>query len=127
MQATAPRASRSGNFELWSWLFMRVSGMVLIVMVLVHLAIMHVSRPISEVTFSFVAERWDIPAWRWYDLVLLWLALVHGLNGTRVVVDDLIHRRGQRLVVMSTLWVLAFVFLVVGSQVILSFQAASMP
>ncbi len=113
---------RVSNFELWSWLFMRISGVVLLAMILAHLAIMHVFMPIEDVTFSFVAGRWALPVWRWYDLVMLGLGLVHGLNGVRVVADDYVHSRGWRLTVMSLIYLGGFVFLVVGAQIILSFQ-----
>lgn len=124
VNATSARP-RAGNFELWSWLFMRVSGIVMAVMVLLHFAIMHLLTPIDQVNYSFVAVRYATPFWRMYDLVLLSLALVHGLNGVRVVTDDLVHTRGWRLVVMSTLYLLAFLFLIIGAQVILSFQPAA--
>ena len=116
--------TRNGNFELWSWLFMRISGVLILVLVLTHLAIMHVSQPITNITFSFVAGRWAIPAWRWFDLALLGLALVHGLNGTRVVLDDYIHARGWRLTAMSLLWTVGIVFLLVGATVALTFQSS---
>ncbi len=119
--ATKGRA-RTSNFELWSWLFMRISGVFLLVLILAHLAIMHVFQPIESVTFAFVSVRWSIPVWRWYDLTMLILALLHGLNGARVVSDDLIHSRGWRVAVMATLYTFALVFLVVGAQIILSFQ-----
>ncbi len=119
-----PTASKpsAGNFELWSWLFMRVSGVILLVMVLLHFAIMHVLTPLDNLTYSFVADRFATPFWRVYDLVLLILAMVHGVNGTRVVADDWIHTRGWRLITMSFIYVLGFLFLVIGSQILLSFQ-----
>lgn len=112
---------KTSDFELWSWLFMRVSGVVLLVMVLVHLAINHVFIPISAVTFPLVASRWAIPAWRWYDLALLSLALVHGMNGVRIVSDDYVHSPGWRLVLMTLIYSATFLFLLVGAQIILSF------
>jgi succinate dehydrogenase / fumarate reductase membrane anchor subunit len=54
--------------------------------------------------------------------VLLALALVHGMNGVRVVADDYIHSRGWRLVTATTLWTITFIFMVIGAQIILSFQ-----
>ena len=35
---------RIGGFELWSWLFMRISGLVLLVLAVGHVLIMHVGR-----------------------------------------------------------------------------------
>jgi succinate dehydrogenase / fumarate reductase, membrane anchor subunit len=119
--ASRPRP-RTSNFELWSWLFMRVSGAVLLILLLVHLAIMHVTQPIENVNFAFVAARWASPLWRWYDLILLGLGWLHGLNGVRVVMDDWIHSPGWRLVLTALIWLVGFVLLVIGAQVIFSFQ-----
>ena len=122
MVDTAVDRPRANDFELWSWLFMRISGIALLVMVLLHFAIMHLLTPIEDVNFSFVAARWATPFWRAYDLVLLLLALVHGLNGVRVVMDDYVHSRGWRLATTSGLYTVGLIFLVIGTQVILSFQ-----
>ncbi len=122
-----PARAKSSNFELWSWLFMRISGIALLLLVLIHLAIMHVFQPIENVTFGFVAGRWTFPFWRWFDLGLLWLALLHGMNGARVVSDDYIHGRWARLTIMTVLYVVTFVFLLVGTQIVLSFQPTTTP
>lgn len=113
---------RTTNFELWSWLFMRISGVLLLVLVLIHVAILDVSMPVEEVNFALIASRWASPLWRWYDMLLLTLAWVHGLNGTRVVMDDWIHSPGWRLFFTVLLWVVGFIILVIGAQVILTFQ-----
>jgi succinate dehydrogenase / fumarate reductase, membrane anchor subunit len=117
----APRARGSG-FELWSWLFMRVSAVVLLVMVLVHFAIMHIFTPTEGVNFAFVAARFSTPFWRVYDLIMLFLGVLHGMNGMRVVADDYVHSRGWRLIVTIMIYTITFTFLVIGAQVILSFQ-----
>lgn len=116
------KPSRANNFELWSWLFMRVSAVVLLLMALAHFAIMHVFNTPDQVNYDFVAARFATPFWRVYDLVLLSLGVLHGMNGVRIVIDDYIHSRGWRVLVMSLLWVVTFVFLVIGTQVVLSFQ-----
>ncbi len=91
-------------------------------MVLVHFAIMHLITPIELVTFDFVALRWSNPLWRVYDLVMLFLAVVHGMNGVRVVADDYIHSRGWRVVVATLIYAVTFAFLVIGAEVIFAFQ-----
>jgi succinate dehydrogenase / fumarate reductase membrane anchor subunit len=113
---------RTTNYELWSWLFMRISGIVLLVMVLLHFAIMHVFTPIEQVNFAFVAGRYSTLGWRIYDLVMLSLALIHGLNGVRVVTDDLFHSKWQRVTLLSILYLVAFVFLALGALVVFTFQ-----
>nr|WP_284289909.1 hypothetical protein [Angustibacter aerolatus] len=68
------RSTRS-NFELYSWLFMRGSGVVLIALVFGHLFVNLVAgEGIKGVDFAFVAGKWASPFWQVWDLLMLWLA-----------------------------------------------------
>ncbi len=126
MEQTSPmpagRPRPSGGFELYSWFFMRVSGLVLLLLALGHLVIMHLINNINSIDFQFVARRYATPFWRSYDLLMLILALLHGCNGLRTVLEDYCHRPALRVTVITTLYVVCFVFLVIGSMVILTFQ-----
>ncbi|NED05595.1 succinate dehydrogenase, partial [Streptomyces sp. SID6648] len=52
-----PKSTR-GNFEMVAWLFMRLSGVVLVVLVLGHLLIQLVlDGGVSKIGFAFVAGR----------------------------------------------------------------------
>lgn len=124
MQTVGPRPRPVGGFELFMWFFMRASGILLLVLALGHLAIMHLINSIEVIDYAFVARRYATPFWRSYDLTMLILALVHGLNGLRTLIDDYVHPPGWRLLSLSLLYVVALVFLVVGSLVILTFQPA---
>jgi succinate dehydrogenase / fumarate reductase membrane anchor subunit len=92
----APRAPRPGrtratrtNFELYSWLFMRISGILLLVLAVGHVLIMHVlGGGVERVDFKFVQLRWQSTFWRTWDWMMLSLALIHGVNGWRVVILD---------------------------------------
>ncbi|HVA00219.1 MAG TPA: succinate dehydrogenase [Terriglobia bacterium] len=120
----AGRPRPQGGIDLLAWIFMRVSGVVLLLMVLVHLAIMHIINNIEVINYHFVAQRYATPFWRTYDLVMLWLAFIHGLNGVRVMIDDYVGSRGWRLISLASLYVLGFIFLALGSLVILTFNPA---
>ena len=55
------------NFETWSWFFMRVSGLVLLFIALLHFALTHIINDVVETDVAFVAARWDNPLWRLND------------------------------------------------------------
>ena len=120
----AGRPRPQGGIDLLAWIFMRVSGVVLLFMVLAHLAIMHIINNIEVINYHFVAVRFATPFWRTYDVVMLWLAFIHGLNGVRVMIEDYVGPRGWRVFSLASLYVLGFVFLVLGSLVILTFNPA---
>lgn len=111
-----------GGFELFSWYFFRISGVILIFLVIIHLILMHVTTDVSKTVYDFVANRYANPFWRVYDLVLLTLALLHGLNGLRIVIDDNVQRRGWRLAAQSTIWTIALVFWLMGMMTIITFH-----
>lgn len=112
----------SGNREFYSWYFFRVSGLLLIVLALGHFALMHVFHSILEVDYQFVVRRWAVPAWRFYDWLLLVLTLLHGFNGLRVVVNDYMRPGGARAAVQSAVGSLMLAFLLLGTYVLLAFQ-----
>jgi succinate dehydrogenase / fumarate reductase membrane anchor subunit len=116
------RARPLGGLELYAWFFMRASGILLLLLALGHLAIMHIINSVDVIDYAFVAQRYATPFWRTYDLTMLWLALLHGGNGMRTIVDDYVRARGWRVLSLSILYAVGFVFLVLGSLVILTFQ-----
>lgn len=118
--AVTPRPE--SGLELYAWIFMRVSGLALLFLALGHLLIMHIIHNVATIDFQFVAARYATPFWRTYDLVLLWLAMIHGVNGLRTVLVDYIAPRGWRTASLASLFVLGFILLALGSLAILSFQ-----
>lgn len=116
------RPPESGGFELVSWYFFRISGLLLVFMAIVHVIIMHVVNTVDEIDYKFVADRWSSPFWRVYDFLLLALALLHGLNGARIGIDDYIRSPGWRIATTTLVWVLALVFMVVGALAIVNFN-----
>ena len=84
------RTQRSGtNWEKWGWMYMRASGVVLVVLIFGHLFVNMVSgEGVKAIDFAFVAGKWATPFWQWWDLAMLWLALIHGANGLRIILVD---------------------------------------
>jgi succinate dehydrogenase / fumarate reductase membrane anchor subunit len=116
-------AARRSNFELYSWLFMRLSGLLLIVLVLGHLFIMNIlDGGVHRINFAFVAGRWSSPFWQFWDLAMLWLAEIHGGNGLRTIIDDYARKDTTRFWLKIVLYVAMAVILFVGTLVIFTFD-----
>ena len=109
------------GLELYGWLSMRVSGIILLFLAIGHLVIMHLINNVEVIDYRFVAARYTTPFWKTYDLAMLWLALLHGLNGARTIIDDYLLESGWRIAALACLALVALVFLALGSLVILAF------
>ena len=119
------RPTSGSNFELYSWYFFRISGLLLILLAVGHIVIMHVLHSVSDVNYNFVAQRWASPFWRSFDWLLLTLALLHGLNGARIAIDDYVRGHGWKVFAHSVLWTAAIVFLILGTVAIVTFNPAT--
>ena len=119
--ATARSRRPKQNFETWSWFFMRVSGLVLVFLSLVHFAITHIINDVVETDAVFVANRWDNPLWRLFDLSLLTLSMFHGLNGVRWSIDDYIRSKAATAVVKAVLYTVSGALFVYGTITIVTF------
>ena len=125
----APRAphkpvrGRRTNFELYSWLFMRLSGIVLIFLVLGHLLIMNIlDGGVHRINWGFVAGRWASPFWQIWDLLMLWLAEIHGANGLRTIINDYSRRPGTRFWLQLLLAASVVLTVGLGTLVIFTFD-----
>ena len=121
----APRSARAGrsNWELYSWLFMRISGVVLIFLVFGHLFIMNIlDGGVQRINFAFVAGRWSSPFWQMWDLLMLWLAMIHGANGMRTIINDYAERGGTKFWLKTLLYVATVFTILLGTLVIFTFD-----
>jgi succinate dehydrogenase / fumarate reductase membrane anchor subunit len=128
----APRAPRArpsrlttrGNTELYGWVFMRASGVILLVLVFGHLFVnLVLGEGVKAIDFAFVAGKWSSPFWQVWDLLMLWLAMIHGTNGMRTIVNDYAERDGLRLALKVALYLAFTVVVVLGTLVIFTFEA----
>ena len=114
---------RPSSFEVWSWFFMRISGVILLFLVLIHLYVMHlIGEGVERVNYEFVSQRWDNIGWKTFDWVMLFLALLHGVNGLRVIIDDYVQRDGLRTGIKATLYTVTGILLVMGTAVLITFD-----
>lgn len=110
------------GFDRFAWYFFRVSGLMLVLLAGGHLFITHYLNVPSETTFEFVANRWANPLWRAFDLLLLMMALWHGLLGMRTVVVDWVRSAGWRVALTSLTWVIGLIFTAIGVITIFTFD-----
>ncbi|MGZ4493913.1 MAG: succinate dehydrogenase hydrophobic membrane anchor subunit [Nocardioides sp.] len=123
LSAPRSKASRGGNFELNSWLFMRGSGLLLVVLVFGHLFVnLMKGEGIHAIDFAFVAGKWANPFWQVWDLAMLWLAELHGMNGLRTIINDYATKPNTRFALKTLLYFSALVVLVLGTLVIFTFN-----
>ena len=122
---SAPRSGAKSrtNFEMLSWLFMRISGVVLVFLVLGHLLIMNIlDGGVQRINFAFVAGRWASPFWQVWDLLQLWLAIIHGTNGLRTIIADYTNKPRTRFWLHTLLYVASVFVLFTGTLVIFTFD-----
>lgn len=92
------------NLERRAFLFMRLSGVALLLLAVGHMMIQHVLNSSQNLTLQFVADQWSSWGWRVYDMLLLFFAITHGFNGLRNVLEDYVHSRN------AVKWINRFLF-----------------
>lgn len=115
--------SRGINWEKWGWIYMRASGVILVVLIFGHLFVnLFAGEGINAIDFAFVAGKWADPFWVFWDTLLLWLALIHGANGMRTLVNDYAHSPRLRGILKGALMASTIVLLILGTLVIFTFE-----
>ncbi|UYG15652.1 succinate dehydrogenase hydrophobic membrane anchor subunit [Brachybacterium huguangmaarense] len=114
---------RGVNAEMLSWLFMRGSGLLLVILVFGHLFVnLWLGEGVKRIDFAFVAGKWSSPFWQVWDLLMLWLGLLHGGNGVRTIINDYAHGPRLRLVLKGLLYLAVIITVVLGTLVIFTFD-----
>ena len=126
----APRAPRTParkksrtNWEKWGWMYMRISGVVLVILIFGHLFVNLVEGDgIKAVDWAFVAGKWASPFWRIWDGLMLWLALIHGGNGMRTLVNDYAHHRTINRVLKWGILLAVIILIILGTYTVTAFD-----
>jgi succinate dehydrogenase / fumarate reductase, membrane anchor subunit len=118
---THPR--RRFNVEKWGWIYMRVSGVVLVVLIFGHLFVnLYAGEGVRQIDFAFVAGKYASPFWQVWDVLMLWLALIHGANGMRTIVNDyVVHAIANRLTKYA-LTAATVLLILLGTLVVFTFD-----
>jgi succinate dehydrogenase / fumarate reductase cytochrome b subunit len=133
----------ASQLERLSWSFMRISGLLIIPLVFVHLALMHITQGVFDITAAnhpvvgtlevntsgtaveFVKHRWSYVAgglylWKVWDILLLSLVILHGFNGLRFVLTDYTTHNSFLRRAMNYLIIISIVvYIVIGGAAIL--------
>jgi len=121
--APAVRRKRGINLEKWGWIYMRASGVVLVVLIFGHLFVNLVAgEGVNAIDFAFVAGKLADPFWVVWDTLLLWLALIHGANGIRTIINDYAKNPLVRRILLGAVAVSTAVLLLLGTLVIYTFD-----
>jgi succinate dehydrogenase / fumarate reductase membrane anchor subunit len=120
------RATYSSNSELAWWVFMRVSGFLLVFLTFGHLWMYNIAINAASIDYAFVVERQSIAWVRIYDTFLLGLAMLHGMNGLRYSVEDYIRNRSARAWTKILLYSLTAGIFVFGIMTLWTFSFQQM-
>ncbi len=119
-----PRTRKRMNATYrWWWVFQRVSGVILVVLIFTHLFVnLMMGDGVSQIDFAFVAGKWAAWYWQVIDFVMLLLAMLHGTNGMSYLINDYARSRRSRAILQAILGIAAVVIIVLGSLVIWTFE-----
>ena len=97
-------ARPAGGGRLFYYLTVRITGLLLAILVLGHFAVTHIIADVAETGSDFIARRWGSPLWLLWDWAMLTAAMLHGVTGVWIVIEDYTpdpekRRRRQRLLV----------------------------
>ena len=102
MRAEVLDSSRGG---MWAWLFQRVTAVVLLVGLIVHLSATHIFA-LGKLDFANITDRLSSSFFVVVDVSLLAAAIYHALNGARMIVLDYwLEGRAARTALAVGLWV----------------------
>ncbi len=112
MKTETVSAHRGG---MWAWLFQRITAVLLIVMLAIHLIFTHIIG-IGDINYDTVGERLAHAGFIFVDIVLLAAGIYHALNGLRMVLMDYWFSSRKRAMVLSiVLWVVGIAAMVYGT------------
>jgi succinate dehydrogenase / fumarate reductase, cytochrome b subunit len=73
---------------MWAWVLFRISGLVLLAYLFVHIWVISHGRASAE-SLNHLFDLFDKPFLVFLDLMLVSAVLYHALNGVRIVLMDL--------------------------------------
>jgi succinate dehydrogenase membrane anchor subunit len=112
-----PAAGRPAR-QAFAWYYLRVSGLLMVALVLIHLFLMHYAAAPSATDSAFIAARWTAAGWRVFDWTLLLLALTHGLVGVHGMLREVVRRPGAGAALDAVAAATTITFLALGTAAV---------
>lgn len=120
MPQVRPASVIGTQMGIMSWLMQRVTGAFLIVFLLAHLGVIHMSTT-GGYQISTIAARLQSTGFKVLDIGLLALGLYHAINGVLRVLVEVTHASQKTYKLLLTVaWVLGLILIYYG---VLIFQA----
>ena len=105
-----------------AWYFQRLTGIVLVPILLVHLLTMHRYHE-HGLAWEGITRLFSNPYWKVLEISFLVLALYHALNGLYAVVQDYVKSPGLRLTLYGLCVLCGLVLLAFGIVTVVSIQS----
>ncbi|GBF07381.1 succinate dehydrogenase, cytochrome b subunit [Deinococcus aerius] len=112
---TDARQQAHSNAELNWWIFMRISGLVLVFLILGHIYMTFIQVSESDATYIAVVNKLQNPAWKFYDWLILSLSMLHGVNGARYSIEDYVRSRPNRAWVKTIFYTISALIFTLGT------------
>jgi succinate dehydrogenase / fumarate reductase membrane anchor subunit len=109
---------RSRNSGSFSWVFQRITGIVLVVVMIGHYILMHYN-PQSGHSYEAVLIRMQSNWYRVLDLTFVVLGMYHGMNGVWGIFRDYKLKSWQSITVVSFLIIFGLAFTLWGIKTIM--------
>jgi succinate dehydrogenase / fumarate reductase membrane anchor subunit len=106
--------------EAAGWLYVRISGVLLLVLVLGHMFLMHILIGVNQIDFALISARYAGLGWRAYDLGMLLLAMPHAALGLRGLAFDHL-KTGARRPLLGAGYAVCLLVTLLGVWVIVTF------
>lgn len=117
------RERRGKNWEKIGWVFMRGSGVLLVILIFGHLfSNLMLGDGIHAIDFGFVGGKLANPFWQVWDSLMLVLALIHGSNGMRTIVNDYVTKPGLAKALKVAIFIAATLLILLGLLVTWTFD-----
>ena len=111
MRAEAVSKHRGG---MWAWLLQRVTAVLLIVLLAIHLTVTHLYN-IGKLNYDTIGARVAHAGFTAVDILLLAAAVFHALNGLRMVLMDYwFTSRDRARILTIAFWVIGIAALAYG-------------